>query len=257
VRQALITATNVNGTLTNSELELAALLTGGIHCAQTLPSSYDNILIDSDNTPAVAWATQGSTTMTNAPAYLLTLFAQQRRATPFTLTACFIPGDSNQLADACSRLFHLSDSDFLNHMNTWFPTQPSWILVPPHPELLSAMNSALLKQRLPRASLMGDKTQTTPHGISGPKSVLTSTKTRISPPSMTRSHYCRSLGIKSVLEQWKAPFAPLDRRSPHWDNRTPDCYPPVNWTLDYHAYYPCTKKKTNLPVESSRSLSQF
>jgi len=269
VRQELITATNVSGTLTNSDLEHAALLTGAVHCAQNLPSLYDNILIASDNTSAVAWATRGSTTTTKAPAYLLPLFAQQRHATPFTLTACFTPGDSNQLADASSRLFHLSDSEFLTHMNKSFPTQPSWILVPPPPGLLSAMNSALLKQRLPKASLMEDKTQTRPHGISGPNSVWPSTKTRISQPSTTQSHYYKSspididqahwlpVGIKYVLEQWKAPFAPLDRRSPNWDNKTPDCYPPVNWISDYHACSPHTKKKTHLQAESSRFLSQF
>jgi hypothetical protein len=235
VRRELLTATNASGTLTNSDLELAALLTGAVHCAQNLPSKYDNILIASDNTPAVAWATRGSTTTTKAPAYLLPLFAQQRRATPFTLTACFSPGDSNQLADACSRLFHLSNLEFLAHMNKSFPTQPSWTLVPPPPGLLSAMNSALLRQRLPKASLMDDKTQTIPHGRSGPNSVWTSTKTPISQPSSTQSHYYKSslididqapwlpVGIKSVLEQWMAPFAPLDRRSPHWDNPTPDC----------------------------------
>jgi len=235
VRRELITATNVSGTLTNSDLELAALLTGAVHCAQNLPARYEHILLASDNTPAVAWANRGSTTTTKAPAYLLPLFAQQRSAKPFTLTACFSPGDSNQLADACSRLFYLSDCEFLKHMNKSFPIQPSWTLVPPPPGLLSAMNSALLKQRLPKASLMDDKTQMIPHGISGPNSVWPSTKTHISQPSTTQSHYYNyspvdidqapwlPVGIRSVLEQWKAPFAPLDRRSPHWDNQTPDC----------------------------------
>jgi hypothetical protein len=167
IQEQLVTANNPTGTLTNSDLELAAMVTGGILTAQHTLCPHPTILLASDNTPAVAWATKGSTTSHSTNAYLLHTLASQRRARPFQLNVCYTPGLTNLIADCCSRLFSLSDTEFLHHMNTTFPAKPCWTLVHPAPDLLSAVNYSLLKRLQPLGSHTADKTQTTTHGQYG------------------------------------------------------------------------------------------
>jgi hypothetical protein len=61
---------------------------------------------------------------------------------------------------------------------------------------------------------------------------------------MIPSPYCKSLrtntvpvqwlpaGLQSALEQWRAPFVPLGRRSPHWAARTHASQQTENLTSD-------------------------
>jgi hypothetical protein len=77
------------------------------------------------------------------PAFLLHLLAHLRHDTPFNLTTLFTPGSSNTLVDCCSRLFHLTDDQFLDYKNTNFPMQPSWTLVTLPTSLCCELNSAL------------------------------------------------------------------------------------------------------------------
>jgi hypothetical protein len=236
----LITASNPTGTLNNSDLELAAIITGSVLASRHAHSTHDNILLASDNTPAVAWATKGSTTTTKPPAYLLRHLAIQRRAQPFTLTPCFSPGNTNLVADCCSRLFHLNNMDFMTYMTHRFPTQPSWTLVTPPKDLLSVTNYALSKTLQPLASLPAVKMPLIQHGPSGTTSALVSAKIPSSQTSMTQSPSCRFLhndtarapwlpaGIQYMLEQWKEPFELWARRSPHWDSQIHACSHPEN-----------------------------
>jgi hypothetical protein len=137
-------ADNPSSLLMNSDFKLAALVTGGILAVRHTTTPHANILLASNNMPAVSWATCGSTTSTETPASLLQYLAQQRRAMPFTFAPCFTPGHTNQVADCCSCFFHLPNMDFLVLMNAHFPIQPCWTLV--LPLLLSAVNLMLLKQ---------------------------------------------------------------------------------------------------------------
>jgi len=86
---------------------------------------YAHILLASDNIPTVSWVAKGSTMSTGPAAYLLHLLAQRRRQTPYTLTPVYTPGNTNTIADCCSRFFSLTDSQFVQKMNATFPVQPS------------------------------------------------------------------------------------------------------------------------------------
>jgi hypothetical protein len=228
IRDQLITQDNPTGTLTNSDLELTALITGCLLPAAHSPLPHPSIAIASDNTPAVAWAKKGSTTSNKAPAFLLHQLARQRRALPFDLQPFFTPGTTNLVADLCSRSFHLSDTAFLLKMNSLFPIQPCWQLAQLPRETQSQLNSALLGQLQPLASRPPAQTPTTLRGTSGWTSVNNSVRTPVLTKSTTpypSSNYLPidtervpwlPVGLQCALERWKAPFAPWDRRLPHW-----------------------------------------
>jgi hypothetical protein len=232
IQSQLITAANPNGTITNSDLELAAIITGTSLANHHLPIAHPSILVASDNIPAVTWCKKGSTSSTTPAAFLLHLLANTRRAAPYTVQPLYIPGHTNQIADCCSRLLHLPDDAFLEYMNQRFPVQPSWTLVHPSKEQVLLMKSALFKKLLRLASPPELSEQETQHGTYGKTSATTSTKTPHWPISMIPFHFCSSLlndtgwarllpvEIKSVLERWKAPFVPLGRRFPHWASTT-------------------------------------
>jgi hypothetical protein len=151
ITKHLASATN-KGHLTNSDLELAALVTGSAIAAATPSSTRHALYCAVDNTPAMAWVAKGSTTSTGPPAFLLRLLAQLCRSLDYSLTPAFTPGLTNTLADLCSPSFHLSDTKFLHLIQTKYPTQPSWSLAHLPTALLSKMNSALLKQMQPLES---------------------------------------------------------------------------------------------------------
>jgi hypothetical protein len=50
---------NPNGKLTNSNLELIALIVGATLAAKIASILHSNILIASDNTPAIIWTDKG------------------------------------------------------------------------------------------------------------------------------------------------------------------------------------------------------
>jgi hypothetical protein len=78
IQNCLVTASNPNGTLTNSDLELAALVTGAAILCNVYPEGHAQLLCASDNSAAVCdlylvlgsdpvWSTRGS----EATCYLL------------------------------------------------------------------------------------------------------------------------------------------------------------------------------------------
>jgi hypothetical protein len=83
----------------------------------------------------------------------------------------------------------LSDVALLNHLNTTYPVQPCWTLVHPSSDMLSAVNSALLRQLQPLASPPGAVTPMTPHGVSGKTSVCSCARTPTLTTSKAPSHF--------------------------------------------------------------------
>jgi len=71
IRNDLITTTRPTGRLTNSDLELAALIIEITLASSYSPHPHPEVLVASDNTAAIAWSTKGSTSCNTAPAYLL------------------------------------------------------------------------------------------------------------------------------------------------------------------------------------------
>jgi hypothetical protein len=121
IQERLVTADNTTGTITNNDLELTALIVGASLAAAAAAHQHPHIAVATDNTSACAWASKGSTTTGKAPAYLLHTLTQLRRHRPFTLLPLYTSGDTNTLADCCSRSFHLSDAELLAHLNAMYP----------------------------------------------------------------------------------------------------------------------------------------
>lgn len=114
VTNRLVSTANPLGYVTNSDLELTALITGASTLARSTPNlPHYHIHIATDNSPTQAWVSKGSTSSITMPAFLLCHLAQQCRAHRFVLTPHFTPGTTNTIADFCSRSFHLSNDDFL------------------------------------------------------------------------------------------------------------------------------------------------
>lgn len=229
IQARLVSTSNPTGSITNSDLELTALITGA-HLAASLPSATrPSLYCAVDNTPALAWTKRGSTSSIAPPAYLLRQLAQSCRQLDFTLYPLFTPGSSNLIADFCSRSFALSDDAFLRELQRGFPIQPSWTLVHPTTDWRSLMNSALFRQMRPWASPSPEVTQPRQHGTSGMISVppfarhpTCRTLTTPSPSSWslladTEQESLLPVGLQFALERWKTPFVPWARRWPHWD----------------------------------------
>jgi hypothetical protein len=169
----------------------------------------------------------------------LHLLSRLRRASPHRTSLVFTPGASNTLADCCSHSFHLSDDDFVAYLNHHFPLQTSWQLVRPPSNLLCSVNSALYKKLPLMASVPSETEPVIACGTYGSPFATPWLPTRAS-SLQTPYPFSNSLPIdivmepwlpaslKRVLERWKTPFVPWDRRSPHWDAPTHGYNPPEN-----------------------------
>jgi hypothetical protein len=117
----LVSSSNPTGHITNSELELAAY---GAHVdvlAQAFDVRSHTTHQLSDNSATVAWQRKGAASITGPVAYLLRLHAlHQRRHRYVPLHDC-IPSLANVMADDCSRLLNLTDSQLLSHFKFSFP----------------------------------------------------------------------------------------------------------------------------------------
>ena len=243
IQSRLISSANPTGTLSNSDFELAAIILGCSILAQQADIHNDAIWCASDNTPAVAWCTRGSTSSTKPNAFLLRWLASLTRTHSFTLQPISVPGISNALADFCSRSFHLSNSAFLQALQLEYPTSPSWKVVRPTSANVSAMISAMSSIQSPLALPPADRPQPLPPGPYGKPSVENSTPTLHWQPQPNPSYYSKyspivtvgekylPAALKSAVKRWATPFAPLDRRYPTWASTTPDYYPRVNYTF--------------------------
>jgi hypothetical protein len=255
ITSAFLSQESPTGLITNSDLELAGLVLGSTLIAQRHYHPYQHISLASDNTPAVAWITKGSTTSNGPSAYLLHMLAQSRRSHKYQLTVPFTSGISNTIADCCSRLFHLNDDTFLQHMRDRFPIQPCWKLAPVPSEILSSTNSALLKKLQKLRFMPHDETLRTPFGTSGIPFAKNSVMTPSSNTLMIPYPCFKSLpididkaqwlpaGLRSSLARWKEPYVPLARRWPHWAAPIRAYSPRENWTYAYPGNSLLTKNK--------------
>jgi hypothetical protein len=229
----LVSSSNPKGTVTNSDLELAAAFVQHDIAAQAYDIRERTIASGADNTPTVAWQTKGSTTTTSAPAYLLRLQALHQRFHRYYSSAFFVPGKLNAMADDCSRLWHLSDLELLTHFDRTYPQTASWRLVHPTPELLSSVTCALHRRRPELASFLQEPMPTTTLGSSGPASATISWSTRglrttasmqsfsyKSLPSATAQAKLPPVNGLSSLALWKAPSVPWVRPLRAWGPQT-------------------------------------
>ncbi len=153
------------GILTNSDLEMAAIIGQMLILEQLMPMKRQHCLLFSDNTPAVSWTTNlVAKTESVVAARLLRALATQRRTTEVSLPlTTYWPGDQNHHADTASRStsrFHSGphrgepcddDCMFLTLFCSTFylPQEALWQLRKVPLPQLSLLTSTLCGQTLP------------------------------------------------------------------------------------------------------------
>jgi hypothetical protein len=231
VQRQVISWSNPHGTITNSDLELAATMAQLDIIAQHAPVSGRTLHTLTDNTPALHWQRKGSTTTTGPAAYLLRLAAILQRHYGYCPQFSHIPGTTNAMADDTSRLWHLSDPALLTHFHSLYPQNGQcWQLCHLRPAMHTSLISALHKQRPEPASFLAPKTDSTPIGTSGsssapslaypptyprPMSLTPSPSSWFSAPASAMDGTVVAASL-SALQQWIQPCVTWARRWPTW-----------------------------------------
>lgn len=229
---ALVTDDNPNGTITNSDLELA----GGLLHLEAIAHHFDvrerTILSKTDNLATMFWQRKGSATSEKPPAYLLRLFGIHQRYHRYVPRHDYIPGKSNPMADDASRLFDLTDAQFLAYFNEQFKQAGSFRYVRLNSSVISSVTSALRRKVLPVDSLLADPLPVTPIGNNGPTSQLNWAAIPFSKPSKTKYLSYKSsctefvpadlqqTRIQSSQDRLKTTYGQLGRRSQQWVKET-------------------------------------
>jgi hypothetical protein len=268
VMSKLVTTENPHGTITNSDLELAASILQKDIAAHHYDVRERTIASGSDNIAAVSWQRRGSTTTTSAPAYLLRLQAMHQRHHRYHTTDFYIPGPANAMADDASRLLSLSITNLLAHFDSTYPQKVPWQYAHPRPEILSSVISALLSKRPALELFCHEPPPTMPNGSSGKPSVspcvLTpgslkwgtlSTSFKSLPTAIARARL-RPAVDASDLGLWKAPYGRWDRSSKAWGPTTPAPTPSVTSTFVSKGSFAATPNVTTRRAESNRYRSK-
>jgi hypothetical protein len=136
------------------------------------------------------------------------------------------------MADDCSGLWHLSDSQLLHYFNSKYPQKQPWQICLLRPEMHSALISALRMKRLDPQSFLNVPEVKTVIGTSGTSSATNSRSTATSMISEILSRFYKHLlrgyaGEKTPpavnlcdLARWRTTYAPSARKAPAWGPRT-------------------------------------
>ena len=145
---SLVSSTNPQGTITNSDLEFPTLILQEATLLEAVPKAQMVALRSgSDNTPTVSWSTCEASMINLVVADLLCIRALHSRNFFLNPSVFYHPGKENCMADDASSLFYLSDTVFFTHKSIIHP-QPygSWQISLLPPELLSCMISMLRRK---------------------------------------------------------------------------------------------------------------
>ena len=205
----LVTEHNPKGTVTNSDLELAGGLLHLDIAAQHFDIRERTILSKTDNLATMFWQRKGSATSTKPPAHLLRLFGLHQRFHRYVPRHDYIPGPSNPMADDASRLFHLSNSEFLSYFNQNYSQSQSYLHVTPTSQMSSAVISALRSKTCSVASLLVDPAPPAATGLSGSSTPISWASTPYSKPSKIKYPSFKSSYAAFAQESW----LPADVRS--------------------------------------------
>ena len=120
----IVSWTNPKGRLTNSDLELAALVLQE-SCFPAVCSTHlwHVLATGSDNTPPISWTFHEASTVNPVVADLLRLRSSHNRASCLSPSVFYHPGQDNVMADDTSRRFDLIDAAFLPFFSTRYPPQ--------------------------------------------------------------------------------------------------------------------------------------
>ena len=234
IQSQLVSYDNPAGTITNSDLELAGAVAHDDVLVQALPPSpHLSTCTFSDNTPAVAWKHKGSTSTRGAAAYILQTAALHKRHFRYNNEMHHLPGHLNKMADDCSRLWSLSDSQLISHFNSTYPQPNTWKMHRLRPEMHSVLTWNLLKKRLQPESYLPERPKLNQRGPSGSRFATQSMSTLSFRQWPTRSLFSKSsasagatvesrpVATPTELALWRTPFAWSVRSFPAWGPKIP------------------------------------
>jgi len=231
----LVSYKNPNGSITNSDLELAGCIGQQDILVQEVNCAGRTVMPFGDNTPSVSWHHKGSASTAGPAAYLLRMNSLHQRHFRYLAKAGWISGPANQMADDCSRLWNLSDSQLLAYFNSTYPQTLPWKLVHLRPVMHSALTLALQRKRPEPQSFLNDPRRKTVTGAFGKRSSpIIQASTPTSRTSRKQSSYIFSkysprdyetvsshqVASLSEVVKWKTTYAPSARRSPAWMSTT-------------------------------------
>ena len=147
IQDALVSTTNPQGSITNSDLEHTGLLTQSSLMCTTHNLRYATIANLSDNTPAVSRKSKGAVSSPGPASNLCSYQCAHQRLHRYCEINGYIPGPLNCMSDDASRLQHLSDAAFLSHFNQHYPQPKPWRLLHVPDSILSMLHSSLLCTR--------------------------------------------------------------------------------------------------------------
>ena len=154
IKKELVTSGNPNGTISNSDLELA----GGLLHLQALVQYCDvrerTVLSKTDNLNTLFWQQKGSATTNTCPSHLLCLFGLHQRFHRYVPRFDYLSGPSNPLTDALSCLFHLSNNALLTHLKSLTPQKQHFQMFWLKPSVFSSVILALQKKPRRKESLL-------------------------------------------------------------------------------------------------------
>ena len=102
--ESLVSWTNPQGTVNNSELELAGGVVHSDCVSQCFVVKERTTLVRMDNTAGLWWQHKGSVTCTSDPAHLLRLQAMHQRFDRYVLRVNFVSRVDNLISDRPSLL---------------------------------------------------------------------------------------------------------------------------------------------------------
>jgi hypothetical protein len=126
----LVSYANPDGTITNSNLELAASVAHHKILVTQVDAREATIHTFSDNTATVCWQRKGAVSNSGPTTRLLRLQALHQRQYRYVPTYDYLPGPVNIMSDDFSRRWDLSDSQLLHHFKSSFPQTRPWCLCP-------------------------------------------------------------------------------------------------------------------------------
>jgi hypothetical protein len=228
VSSELVTSKNTAGSISISDLELAATVGQSDVLCQLVDVRGRATHTVHDNMDTVWWRTKGSTTTSGPTAYLLGLQVIHQRHHQYLPQQDFIPDKINLMADLTTRSWETSDSALLPLFNLRFPHTQPWTLCILRKEIDFALNCALLSKRTKPESLLNDPKHKTSIGNAGTPSAWKMESTHSYAPGPTRFQSSKSLGSATAMEgfspatsvsdlaQWKTPSGQSGRCLPDW-----------------------------------------
>ena len=228
VRQEVVSESNPTGKLTNSDLELEGTFLHHFVLGKTAKVEGETTYTGCDNTPAVAWRTKGSSTSRQARARILRLAAGLQREQRAHHRIGHLSGTDNQMADDASRLWNLSDTEFVTYFNQHYPQTKSWQLYRLPNTVNSLMTSVLLSEESNAESVLQELQRQALCGPTGANSAPNSEWTRDCRPSKTHCSSSSSLEVATAVEKLhpvrnrsgvelrKMPCVRWARPFPHW-----------------------------------------